>query len=110
MLAIVWNVNCFRLINLVSKRIKFNANHYNIDILVALLEWRKTQVSGNDRNVIVHADSAPPPTARVTLKFLKQNGMKNAPHPPNSPDLAPSDIYLLSLRPHQATLGRTRIP
>jgi transposase len=33
----------------------------------------------------------------VTLEFLKQNGMKRAPHPPYSPDLAPLDFCLLSL-------------
>jgi hypothetical protein len=27
----------------------------------------------------------------VTLEFLKQNGMKETPHPPYLPDLAPSD-------------------
>jgi hypothetical protein len=28
------------------------------------------------------------------LDFLEQNGMEGAPHPPNSPDLAPCDFYL----------------
>jgi hypothetical protein len=35
--------------------------------------------------------------ARVTLEFLKQNGMKRAPHPQYSSDLAPFDCYLLSI-------------
>jgi transposase len=64
---------------------------------VPLLEWPKTQIDGSDRKLIVHADDARLHTARVTLEFLKQNGMKRTPHSPYSPDLAPSDFYLLSL-------------
>jgi hypothetical protein len=67
------------------------------DILVPLLEWHKTQVGGSDRKLIVDADNARLHTARVTLEFLKHTGMKRAPHPPYSSDLAPSDFYLLSL-------------
>jgi transposase len=54
------------------------------DILVPLLEWRKTQLGGNNRKLIVYADKARAHRARVVLKFLKQNGMKRAPHPPYS--------------------------
>jgi hypothetical protein len=64
------------------------------DILVPLLEWRKTQLGGSDRKLIVHADNERPHTVRVTLEFLKQNGMTKAPYPLYSPDLAPSDFYL----------------
>jgi hypothetical protein len=42
MLTIVWNPNGFHLINVLSKAIKFNTSHYVTDILVPLLEWRKT--------------------------------------------------------------------
>jgi histone-lysine N-methyltransferase SETMAR len=98
------------LITVLPKGIKFNTNHYLTDILVPLLEWRKTQVGGSNRKLIVLADNPRPSMVRVTLEFLKQNGMKSVPHPPYSPDLAPSGSYLLSLRLHQATLGGTRIP
>jgi hypothetical protein len=84
----VWNPNGFHLINGLSKGIKFNANHYAIDSLVPLPYWRKTQVRGNDRKLIIHADNARQQTARVTLEFLKHNEMKRAPHPPYSPNLA----------------------
>jgi histone-lysine N-methyltransferase SETMAR len=80
-----------------SKRVEFSTSHYVTDILVPLLEWPKTQIGGSDRKLIVRIDNAGPHRARVTLKFLKQNGMKRALHSPYSPDLAPSDFYLLSL-------------
>jgi hypothetical protein len=115
MLTIVQNPNGFHLINILPNGIKFNTSHYVTlryvtDILVPLLEWPKTQVGGSDRKLIIHAHNARPHTSRVTLEFVKQNPMKRAPHPPCSPDLAPSDFYLLSSRRHQETLGRTRIP
>jgi hypothetical protein len=110
MLTIVWNPTGFHLINVFPQGIKFNTSHYVTDILVLLLEWRNTQISGSDRKFIVHADDARPHTARVTLKCLKQNGMKRAPDPAYSPDLSPADFHLFSLRLHQATLGRTQIP
>jgi hypothetical protein len=58
-----------------------------------LTEWRKSQVSRPDRKVIVHASNACPDTAKMSLDFLEQNGMK-APYPSYSPDLAPADFYL----------------
>jgi hypothetical protein len=39
MLTIVWNPNGLHLINVLSKGIKFNANHYAIETFVPLLEW-----------------------------------------------------------------------
>jgi hypothetical protein len=44
--------------------------------------------------LIVHADNAGPHTAKVTLEFLRPNGMKRALHPPYLPGLAPSDFLL----------------
>jgi histone-lysine N-methyltransferase SETMAR len=44
--------------------------------------------------LIVHADNAKPHTAKSTIEYLQANAMKKAPHPPYSPDLAPSDFYL----------------
>jgi transposase len=42
----------------------------------------------------VHADNARPHTGKKVTEFLAGNGMKRAPHPPYSQDLAPCDFYL----------------
>jgi hypothetical protein len=94
MVTIVWSLKGFHLINLPGKEIKFKTSHYVPDFLLLLLEWRKTHVDGNNRKMIVHASHARPHTARVTLEFLKHNGMKRALYPPYSRDLASSDFYL----------------
>jgi hypothetical protein len=83
---------CFK-----EDQIQHQSLHCVSDILVPLVEWRKTQVGGSDRKFIVHADNSCPHTARVTLEFLKHNGMKRTSHPPYLPNVALSDFYLSSL-------------
>jgi hypothetical protein len=102
----VWNPTGFYLINVLSKEVKLNTNHYVADTFVPLLKWRKTQVDGSDGKLIVHADHARPHMARVALEFLEHNGMKRAPRPPYSLDLTLSGSALLSLRLRHAILGR----
>jgi hypothetical protein len=63
-LTIVLNPNGFPVINIFSKRIKFNADYYITGVPIPLAKWRKTQVGGTDRKLIVHADKARPHTAR----------------------------------------------
>jgi hypothetical protein len=58
MSRIVVNPNGFHLVIVLSKGIKFNADHYITDILLPLAEWRKTQVGRTDGKLIVHAENA----------------------------------------------------
>jgi hypothetical protein len=44
----------------------------------------------------VHSDNALPRTAKMSRDYIDLNRMKQAPHPPYSPDLAPSDFFLFS--------------
>jgi hypothetical protein len=44
--------------------------------------------------LIVLSDNVRRHIPSLTLEFLEQNSVKRAPHPPYSPDLAPSDFYL----------------
>ena len=53
------------------------------------------------RKVRLLHDNAKPHTAKVTRKKLEELGWEPIPHPPYSPDLAPSDYHLFrSLRNH----------
>ena len=55
----------------------------------------------NRKGVIFHQDNARPHTSLVTHKKLLELGWKVMPHPPYSPDLAPSDYHLFrSLQNH----------
>jgi histone-lysine N-methyltransferase SETMAR len=91
MVTIVWNPQGFHLIDRLPKGQRFNANYYVDMILRPILENRSR---GPGLHFIIHADNARPDTAQKTLKFCQENGLKMAPHPPYSPDLAPSDFFI----------------
>ncbi len=51
-------------------------------------------MNGDWRTFLLHHDNATPHTATITLAHLGENKMDMVPHPPYSPDLAPSDYFL----------------
>jgi hypothetical protein len=53
------------------------------------LSWRTQQ-----GKLWLDADNARPHTATVSTNDITDNEIKRAPHPPYSPDLAPSDFFL----------------
>jgi hypothetical protein len=72
----------------------FNAGDDTAGISESLSQWRSIKAAGNRRKLLVHADNAHPHTTKLSTQCFNQNRMKSAPHPPCSPDLAPSDFYL----------------
>lgn len=46
------------------------------------------------RNFLLHHDNAPSHTAVLTLALIGSSDIEMLPHPPYSPDLAPSDFFL----------------
>jgi hypothetical protein len=67
----------------------FNAEYYRDNILAAL-----TQLQPEGRKVVGNADNGKAHTAQKCWTFCEDNGLRLAPHPPYSPDLAPSDVFL----------------
>ena len=65
----------------VLKRLRENARRKRPD------QWR-------NNTWLLHHDYAPPHAALLTRRFLTDNNMTMVPHPPYSPDLAPSDLFL----------------
>jgi hypothetical protein len=51
--------------------------------------------------MIVHADNASLHVAKCVTEYMDHNSWKRAPHPPYSPDLAPSDSYRFGYVKHQ---------
>jgi hypothetical protein len=91
MVTIAWNQLGFPLIVAFPKGGTFNAEDYRENILAALTQL---QPEDNGRKIVVHADNARAHTAQKCRTFCEENAVRFAPHPPYSPDLAPSDIFL----------------
>jgi histone-lysine N-methyltransferase SETMAR len=73
---------------------KFNAGNYIAEISEPLSHWRSIETASNEQKLSVDADNARLPTTKLSTQYFNENRMKSAPHPPYSPDLAPSDFYL----------------
>ena len=55
---------------------------------------RKRPDQWRNNTWLLHHDNAPAHTALLIRRFLTDNNMTVIPHPPYSPDLAPSDVFL----------------
>jgi hypothetical protein len=95
MLTIVWDPTEFAVVTAIDSGCKFNAGHYVSKGLTPLSEWWCERGGGDFRKLIVHADNARLHKASVSQQFMAQNAMVIAAHQSYSPDLAPSDFYLL---------------
>jgi hypothetical protein len=70
----------------------FNPEYSRDNILAALTQL---QPEDDGRKLDVHAENARVRTAQKCRKFYEENGLRLAPHPSYSPDLTPSDFFLL---------------
>jgi histone-lysine N-methyltransferase SETMAR len=95
MLTILWDPTEFAAVTAIDSGCKFNAGYYVSEMLTPLSEWWRERGAGNFGKLIVHADNAHPDNAAVSQQFMAGNAMVIAAHPPYSPNLAPSDFYLL---------------
>jgi histone-lysine N-methyltransferase SETMAR len=69
----------------------FNAEYYCDTVLAALTQL---QPEDDGRKLVVHADNVRAHTVQKCRTFCEENGLRLAPHPPYSLDLAPSDFFL----------------
>lgn len=94
MLTIFWNVNGFPIVNVLPENEKFTANYFINAILEEIYQKIRLPCNNVPRKISLHYDNARPHTARKVARYLETHRMKKVPHPPFSPDIAPSDFYL----------------
>jgi transposase len=80
MVTIVWNPTGFPVIYILLRGYNFDSSSPQRETLGP---------------PIVRADNARLPTAAASQEFMEENGTTRVPHPPYSPDWAPSDFDLL---------------
>jgi transposase len=91
MVTIACNPLGFPLIVALPKGRTFNAEYYRDNGLAALSQF---QPEDDRRKLVVHADNERVHTAQKCRTICEENRLWLAPHPPYSPDLAPSDFFL----------------
>lgn len=94
MLTVAWSPAGNWHVDVLPKGHKFDAAYYVSDILQPLLLTHFRRDESSPRHLVVHADNARPHTAKFTLQYCEAHSIRIAPHPPYSPDLAPSDFFL----------------
>ena len=94
MITIFWNPSGFHLIKILPEDAKFNGKYFIDEILDPIYEITTPLREEFGRNIILHYDNARPHTSRKVTDYLESHDIEKAPHPPFSPDIAPSDFYL----------------
>ena len=94
MLTIFWNPLGFHLVKILPDGITFNSDYFITEILEPINEMTATLREESGQNLILHFDNARPHVSKIVSEYLESHGMKRAPQPPFSPDIAPSDFYL----------------
>lgn len=96
MASVFWDTHGIIFIDYLEHGKTINSDYY-IDLLVRLkAEIIKKRPHLAKKKVLFHQDNAPCHKSKKTMDKINELGFELLPHPPYSPDLAPSDYYLFS--------------
>jgi transposase len=94
MITLFWNTSGLQVSNFLEGE-SFNAEYFVRNILNPIHSLPIVAVAHKQRKrFILHMDNSPIHKAKATKAKLAQMPVHLAPHPPYSPDLAPSDFFL----------------
>ena len=96
MATVFWDTDGVIHIDYLPRGTTMNGQYY-ADLLVRLRESIKEKRRGKiRRGVLLQQDNAPVHSSKVAMQSVRDCGFERLPHPPYSPDLAPSDFFLFS--------------
>ena len=103
MITVFWDSKGILLMDVLPAGATVNAARY-CDTLDKLRDALRRKRPGQlSKGVILQHDNATPHTAKFTQDWIKRFNWETLPHPPHSPDLAPSDFHLFGpLKRHLA--------
>uniref|UniRef100_A0A2S2QFV8 Mariner Mos1 transposase n=1 Tax=Sipha flava TaxID=143950 RepID=A0A2S2QFV8_9HEMI len=96
MASVFWDAQGILFIDYLEKGKRINSEYYMALLVRLKEEITKKRPHMKKKKVLFHQDNAPCPKSIVTIAKLHELGFKLLPHPPYSPDLAPSDYYLFA--------------
>lgn len=92
MISVIWSSSGMKSIVMLPRGQSFNKEFFMDTVLADLLETIKlARPVKKTSELILHIDNARP---HLVDDYLTRNGLTRLPHPPYSPDLAPSDFFL----------------
>jgi hypothetical protein len=95
MITIFWNVSGIEVIDYVPSGESFNSAHFIERLLLAIAGLSARHAAVRQRKAFVlHMDNSPIHKSKAGMKTMASIPVQRAPHPPYSPDLAPSDVFL----------------
>lgn len=92
MVTVFWDMQGVLLVEFLPKGETINSERYKQTLRKLAVAIRRKRP--DMKNVILHHDNARPHTAHATIADIATRGWVVLPHPPYSPDLAPSDFFL----------------
>jgi [histone H3]-lysine36 N-dimethyltransferase SETMAR len=101
LLCVWWDMDGLIYYELLNQNQTITADVYcqQLDKLRLSLATKRPALA-NRKGVILQQDNARPHTAKITQQKLKEFGWEILPHPPYSPDIAPSDYHLFQSLQH----------
>lgn len=95
MVTIIWGVYGFYIVDFLEPGKSFNSSYFNENILNKLIDMKEEIWSeSRERKIWLHLDNCRVHNSGVVTDAIAISGFKRAPHPPYSPDIAPSDFFL----------------
>jgi histone-lysine N-methyltransferase SETMAR len=95
MLTVFWSPLGFPVVEVLAKKKTFTSEYFCETICTKLVACAPEETRRNGgRKLTIHMDNASPHRSKQTTEFMQKSRLNSAPHPPYSPDLAPSDFYL----------------
>jgi hypothetical protein len=91
MRTVVWNPHGFHVIKIRPRGWKWTSYNYIDSILPEICALH---IAGDRNKLVIHADNARPHGSTRVKRYQEEHGLRTAPHPRYSPDLAPSDFFL----------------
>lgn len=95
MITIFWSPCGIQVLKALEPGQSFNSTYFMDEILDELLNYKYAANSKmHKKKFYIHIDNARPHKSSSVMKFCEENNLCILPHPPYSPDLAPSDFFL----------------
>ena len=94
MITVFWDTDRVILVDVMARGETINSDAYIKTLQKIKQRYRRVRPNRNPGDMLIQHDNARPHTSLRTQEAIAKFGWNVLPHPPHSPDLAPSDFHL----------------